>query len=317
VIAAEDSVAESRLAIAPQPRTARVATDPIQVLLVEDSPDHADLIKQVLAEPYYGRRPVGPAFQVAHVERLAEALTRLDRGGVDVVLLDLHLPDSRGLETFAAAHTRAPSVPIVVFSALDDEELAARAVREGAQDYLVKGEIAFDLIARSIRYAIERKRAEAELLAAQAARAEAEAALRHARRLEKQRRQRQRQELRSLERLAAPRTTVTARVFGVDPLSTALPEVFHELVGRYARLIDLALEQRAYKVDHRLSDQLRSLADEIGFLNAGPRDVVELHATALKSRTADVAPRKAQAYIDEARVRVLELMGYLVAYYRS
>jgi hypothetical protein len=88
-------------------------------------------------------------------------------------------------------------------------------------------------------------------------------------------------------------------------------------VQRYAELLDLAVEQRAYKVEHRLSDALRAVADDLGFLNAGPRDVVELHTAALKQRITGVPALKAQAYIDEARVMVLELMGYLVAYYRS
>src|SRR4051794_5469290 len=106
----------------------------LMVLLVEDTPDHADLAELALDEP----DPQG-SFGVIRTSRLAEALPRLDGGGVDVVLLDLILPDSEGLATFNAVRDHAPSVPIVVMSALDDEELALEAVREGAQDYLVKG----------------------------------------------------------------------------------------------------------------------------------------------------------------------------------
>ncbi len=289
----------------------------IQVLLVEDSLDHAELMKTVLAE-FDGSLPGTPLFDVAHVERLAHALARLDQGRVDVVLLDLYLPDSAGLETFVRLHAHAPDVPVVVLSALDDEVLAARAVREGAQDYLVKGQMPIELVARSLHYAVERQQAKAELLREQTGRAAAEAALRHAQRTEKQRRERQRRELRSLERLSAPRAVaVTAQVFVVEPLSSALPEAFRELVQRYEQLLDLALEQRTHKIDHRVSDALRALADEIGFLNAGPRDVVELHTAALKGILAGTPPPRAQAYVDEARVMVLELMGYLVAYYRS
>jgi DNA-binding response OmpR family regulator len=294
-----------------------VANDSIHVLLVEDSPELAALIQAVLAEPH-GRGVANVAYQVVHVEQLGSALARLDRGDVDVVLLDLTLPDSQGLDTFIRLHTHMPTVPIVVLSAVDDEELAATAVREGAQDYLVKGQMPLELVARSLRYAIERQRAEANLLREQAARTAAEEALRHARRADKQRRQRQRRELRSLEQLAAPTTvTVTARVFGIEPLSRTLPDTFRDLIQRYAQLLDLGVEQRTYKVDHRLSDALRAMAEELGFLNAGPRDVVELHTAALKQRIASVPPLRAQAYVDEARVMVLELMGYLVAYYRS
>jgi DNA-binding response OmpR family regulator len=294
-----------------------VTSPPLRILLVEDSQAHAELVQQILDERD-GSQLASPALDVAHVGRLADALDRLDAGGVDIVLLDLHLPDSEGLDTFLTVRSRASAVPIVVLSALDDEELAARAVREGAQDYLVKGDMVFGLVARSVRYAVERKRAEAQLLAAEAARAEAEAALQHARVTEQQRRQRQRRELQSLDRLADPgAATVTAQAFGIEPLSATLPETFRDLVGRYASLLELALDQRAYKVDHRLSDALRSLADEIGFLKAGPRDVIELHTAALRAKIADVPAQRSQAYADEARVMVLELMGYLVAYYRG
>lgn len=95
--------------------------------------------------------------------RLAEGIARLGVEGFDLVLLDLTLPDSRGLETFLYLRRNAPELPIIVLSGLEDEELALRAVREGAQDYLFKGQIEPNLLARAIRYAIERKRLETEL----------------------------------------------------------------------------------------------------------------------------------------------------------
>jgi DNA-binding response OmpR family regulator len=294
-----------------------VVNNTSRLLLVEDDQMFAALIQEVLDAPA-AERLVNPKLEIVPVERLADALACLEKDPVDVVLLDLSLPDSQGLATFLAMHSRAPDVPIVVLSALDDEELAAQAVREGAQDYLVKGEMPLDLLARALRYAIERHQAEVDLVREQTARVAAEEALRHARRTERQRRQRQRRELRSLEQLSAPgATTITARVFGFEPLSSALPETFRELVQRYAALLDLAVEQRAYRVDHRLSDALRTVAEEIGFLNAGPRDVVELHTAALKRRLTGATALKAQAYVEEARILVLELMGYLVAYYRG
>jgi diguanylate cyclase (GGDEF)-like protein len=87
-------------------------------------------------------------------------LERLAAGGIDVVLLDLGLPDSVGLDTFTTVNTQAPQVPILVLTGLDDEALAVQVVQQGAQDYLVKGQADGDSLARAIRYAIERKRAE-------------------------------------------------------------------------------------------------------------------------------------------------------------
>lgn len=132
---------------------------PITVLLVEDNPGDARLILELLGEVQAG------GFDLERVGRLDHALDRLARTGVDVVLLDLGLPDSQGLDTFVRARRGAPDEPIVVISGLDDERLALEAVRSGAQDYLVKGRIEGHLLARVLRYAVERKRAEQDLIA--------------------------------------------------------------------------------------------------------------------------------------------------------
>lgn len=131
----------------------------IKALLVEDNPGDAFLIKEMLSTADRVG-DAGPSFELEHVVRLSRGLERLARGGIDVLLLDLSLPDSRGLDTFVQANSHSPEVPIVVLSGLDDRELATRAVREGAQDYLVKGQVDGSLLVRSIRYAIERKQAE-------------------------------------------------------------------------------------------------------------------------------------------------------------
>src|SRR5205823_1655415 len=102
-------------------------------------------------------------FARERVDRRAPALERRSRAAVDVVLLDLGLPDSKGIETFHRAHDGAAGQPIIVISGLDDETLALEAVRSGAQDYLVKGRIEGHLLARVIRYAIERQRTEVQL----------------------------------------------------------------------------------------------------------------------------------------------------------
>ncbi|MDH7485259.1 MAG: response regulator [Anaerolineae bacterium] len=132
--------------------------DVIRVLLVEDNPGDARLIREMLSEV----REV--TFDVQRADRLSASLERLAEGGIDVVLLDLSLPDSQGLETFARVYAQAPEVPVVLLTGLDDADLAVRAVREGAQDYLVKGQLDSGLLARAIRYAIERHRAQVERL---------------------------------------------------------------------------------------------------------------------------------------------------------
>jgi PAS domain S-box-containing protein len=130
-----------------------MAFDRISVLLVEDNPGDARLLREVV------REAEGAHIQLTHVDTLSRALQRLDVEPFDVVMLDLSLPDADGLETLVRTHAQAPSVPIVVLTGLDDEGLAIRAVREGAQDYLVKGQVTGQLLVRAMRYATERKRA--------------------------------------------------------------------------------------------------------------------------------------------------------------
>jgi two-component system cell cycle sensor histidine kinase/response regulator CckA len=127
------------------------------VLLVEDNPADARLLQEALTSAHQEE------FRLVRVETLCEALRRLADGGIDVVLLDLSLPDGHGLETVVRTHTAAPGLPIVVLTGLEDEALAIRAVREGAQDYLVKGQVDGDVLARAMRYAVERKRSEEAL----------------------------------------------------------------------------------------------------------------------------------------------------------
>lgn len=127
-------------------------TQTIKVLLVEDNPGDARLIREMLAA-------AGENFQLEWVDRLDDGLERLDRGGVDVVLLDLGLPDSQGLDTFISAAWHCPRVPFVVLTGLADESVGVAAVRQGAQDYLIKGEVEAGLLLRAVRYAAERMRA--------------------------------------------------------------------------------------------------------------------------------------------------------------
>ncbi len=127
----------------------------VRVLLVEDNPGDARLVEILLSEA-----GPSPAFEVTHVERFAEALDRLGGAEFDVILLDLSLPDSSGLETVERARATAPRTPLVVLSGQDDEETALQAIQGGAEDYLVKDQGDGELMARSIRYAIERKKTE-------------------------------------------------------------------------------------------------------------------------------------------------------------
>jgi signal transduction histidine kinase len=122
------------------------------VLLIEDEAVDAVLVRRNL------RAQPGPAFGLEHVTSLEAGCERLTRGGVDAVLLDLGLPDSQGIDTVLQVRGQAPTLPIVVFTAADDEGTAIAALAAGAQDYLVKDDLEGSLLRRSLCYAIERSR---------------------------------------------------------------------------------------------------------------------------------------------------------------
>ncbi len=122
-----------------------------RLLLVEDNPGDARLLREMLNEQ-------GPhKTQLTHVERMSDAERHLAQHPVDIILLDLGLPDAQGLGAVRRAHIAAPRTPLVVLTGLDDESLAARALQEGAQDYLIKGQIESRGLMRALRYAVERK----------------------------------------------------------------------------------------------------------------------------------------------------------------
>jgi DNA-binding NarL/FixJ family response regulator len=127
------------------------------VLLIEDNPGDVRLIREMLADD-----PAQP-FTLTHADRLSAGIEKLSHKPADLVLLDLSLPDSHGIETFSKIYAHSPKVPIIVLSGNDDQQLALYAVKSGAQDYLVKGKIDSALLMKAMQYSIERKRYQEEL----------------------------------------------------------------------------------------------------------------------------------------------------------
>jgi signal transduction histidine kinase len=128
---------------------------PLTFLLVEDNPADARLLREYVREPGF------PSCEVVHVETVAAAIEAARARAIDAVLLDLSLPDAHGLDALTRMHAAAPAVPIVVLTGLEDGAAGLLAVKSGAQDYLVKGEVSAALLARALGYAVERSRVEA------------------------------------------------------------------------------------------------------------------------------------------------------------
>ncbi|MBK7974777.1 MAG: response regulator [Deltaproteobacteria bacterium] len=265
----------------------------LELLVVDDDEVDVEAIRRALVQ-------AGTEASIQRAATVSAGLEALRSAVADAVLVDYRLPDGDGLGFVreALAESRGPC-PIILLTVVQDEEIGIRALQEGAQDYLIKSEITGPLLVRSIRYAMERARLQSVLLA----RHDVEA---------------HRREVHVLDRLAADEPTPhTTRVFGIRSLREGSPTAFESFRVRYAEIVDLALDQRAYRVDHRLSDRLRRLADDLGAYHAGPRDVVDLHATVLRAADAAGTGSKLRVLAEEARVLVLELMGYLTQYYRA
>src|ERR1700722_3507682 len=134
-----------------------MAADPIRLLVIEDDLDYVEILRLCLEEP----ESMGLAFEVDNAERLAAGLTKLTTARYDAVLVDLGLPDASGLESVRAVLGAAPDIPVLVSTNFGDESTALEAMRLGAQDFMIKASSDSRMLKRSIRYAIERKAAQA------------------------------------------------------------------------------------------------------------------------------------------------------------
>ncbi len=267
----------------------------IKILLVEDEEADARLIREKLES--YG--PVD--FSLTVEQDLNSAIERIKAEDCDLVLLDLQLPDTWGLDTLDKLHSRFPELAIVVLTGMNDEELGFHAVQNGAQDYLVKDNTDELLLGRSVMYAIERHKLLQQID--------------KNRRRDNEDRDRS---FRSLENMAGnPRSSVTASSFGLNTIRESDPVTYEYLIKQYSELLDLAVERRQYRVEHDLTDRLRAFAGKLGFHGASPREIVEIGTRALRHKWGSSSPATINASVDESKVVLLELMGHLASYYRG
>lgn len=261
----------------------------INVLLVEDSPGDAALFQEYLT----GTRE--PSFKVLHKESLASGLTRLRLGGVDVLLLDLSLPDSAGMDTILRARSATQEVPIVVLTGLDDEETAVEAVQQGAQDYLVKSRVNDATLIRSIRYAIQRHRIQQGV-----------------------RQGRKEYDTRQLRALGA-QADVTTHPLPIEIFNSRVltDQQVGDLAASLGTVIDDVVGPGAPAMGAGISSNLQALAQELGRLNAGPRDLMEIYANCLQGKLIGADAEKRQAYQERALPVALEAMGHLASHYRE
>lgn len=255
------------------------------LLLIEDNAGDADFVRDVLTEDG------SDDYEIVHVPRLVDAVEKLRSLQVDVVLLDLRLPDSVGAESVRTVRERAGGAPIVVLTGSDDEQVARACLDAGAEDFLTKADARARNIRRSIGYATARRR-ESQLR-------ELEESL-------------ERYRLMSSE---SSGTSVTASLAGAGPLSGRAPETFAHLVRDYVAVLEPCLGRSADPVEPTRA-QMELIATRLGDANGGPRDLIDIHVAAMDSaigRGADPYPR---SLVVEARLFALQMMGLLVDHYR-
>lgn len=256
------------------------------LLLVEDNPADADLVVEYLQEPGSTY-----AYEVFHATRIVDAVERLRDLQIDVVLLDLRLPDSSGASSVQAIREAAGETPIVVLTGADDEDLALSCIHAGAQDYLFKSELRPTVLRRSIGYAITRIR-DAQVR-------ELQQALERYRALSS----------------SSSTTSVTASLAGIGPLRDRVPEEFGALIKAYAELLEAYISTLIVKAE-KPREIMEWCVTQLGDRGAGPRDLIDVHVAALDDVLHGKNEERSRALLIEGRLLALEMMGLLVDYYR-
>ncbi len=260
----------------------------VRVLLIEDDPDDALLVREMLDEAE------GTHFELELAERLSEGVELLRAHELDVILLDLSLPDMRGLATLGVVRTEAPDLPIVVLTGLDDKLRAIEALQCGAEDYLVKGQDTSSSLARCIRYAVERQRLEARLEET----------------LEWERRDwARRQGSRDYRRYVAMRQGKTAARALDDQALQELTEPYRGLVLSYADAADPIRAAGRTKL-------LQDITECLAAAGARSSDVVRLHLRVFSDFASGAEPSDDyQDFLTESRLVLLEIMAGLADAY--
>lgn len=266
----------------------------IKVLLVEDNPGDARLVEIALSDP-------GPVtYKLDRVGLLSAALRRLEKDRFELLLLDLSLPDSHGLDTVTAIRSRCEDVPIVVLTGMDNETVALEALRIGAQDYLVKGTATGETLRRTIRYAIERRRILEDLKDHQYVSEEDK------REIEKV--------MECYQDFADKDRSLFCLEAQEDPLCRRMPKFVEDIAELYDEYFECKVNNSyapSEKVE--LSDLVERLADK----GAGPHDIMQIHLGCLLKRQNKVKAKTNKTLVLFGQFVLIEVMGRMMNAYRK
>lgn len=255
------------------------------LLLVEDNPADISLIEELLDATD------SSDYHCIKAESIKDALSCIHHDQIDVILLDLQLPDSMGIESVKKMRAAAGDIPIVVLTGTKDEDFALACIDAGAQDYLLKDDLRTATLRRTIGYAISRQR---------------EAQVRDL--------QHTLNQLRGLSSATA-RTTATAMLAGTGAVRERYREAFEAIVGDYLELLKKYLEHLVVKKE-KPRDHMEFIITRLGDMSAGPRDLMDVHVAALDAAVAGQNPERGRSLAIEGRLFALEMMGLLVDFYR-
>ena len=261
------------------------------ILVVEDNDQDFFLVQRQLRQSREVR--------FLRVTTVAEGLVLLGDKNVDIVLLDLSLPDSKGLDTVSHIVSHS-SAPVVVLTATEDERTGLEALACGAQDYLVKGNFDNALLTRAIRYAVERYKLQDELQTSK----------------EAIRRERELRRYQSIDTQEQPSPGSQSQE-GQVALRERGGTVFKYALDDYARILDHAIEQRGFKVEHHIPERLKKLAEALGSWRAAPRDILDIHTTVLASKLDGMETGKSRVCTEEGRYLLTGILGHLCNFYSA
>lgn len=265
----------------------------IHILLIDSKDEQLNYIRSILDQVENFN------YTIDRKSNVEEGLSEIVKKPINIVILSLRGNEPDDSILIETACNFIPDIAIIVLTAYHNVELEIAAMKAGAEDFIVKEDINPNLLIRSIVYSMERKKLRKQL--------------EYARLEQQQKRENQRYD----DFFNTKNTSITAQLFGDDPVAKSVPELFNRLVTLYEAFIDLAVEEQIYKVNNNLSREVMLFSEQLGFLKATPQDIVEVHSQALKNKMKVFNPQKLKVYTEEARLLLIEIMGYLAMHYRK
>ncbi len=257
----------------------------LKILVVEDDAVDRQMLRRTLAA-------TDLAVSLEEVGTVSEAVSRLRENKYDLALLDYKLPDGTALSVLKAMQqAQGAQIPIIVLTVHAEKKIAMEALAEGAQDFLPKEMVNPDNLERAIRYSMQRSKLYQELQWSK----------------EKERRERE---------LRAFQESVTEYDTAPPPAIRESTLFFDQCVSEYRAAVTKAMEELSFKVPKEVPDHMRGLANKLGEMHAGPKDIIDIHTSAIKQLCKGKSTSIEQAITDEARILLIQLMGYICRYYR-